>query len=370
MPRSLCRYRSSWSRCQNARFGRFHRHERNAAPVTNTTLPYIPHPPLYEQASFSLKRLTMLNTPLPLPLTTRPCLVLSNSPSASPTSNNRHLFYQWQRDLIVDHAKKLEPSWESKGPAPMRIFTAPINSEVEVARNIHDLVWVLGGKSKTGVKTDGLNSAEMGLKPEIYEKEEAYFYVRRLDDGRPSAPPAEVMMESMENLTAAGVVPGKGTTVAANAAVPPPAKEWWSYVLSMYSVFALWCIVVFSQNTICPGRWQDLKNISFARTLSSALCVAVKLLLSRRGRLPFSSRERVVKRDWGGGGWGGYSLLCTPDALPPKVGRGIAQSTVLIWYSSRQSSAAPRSRLLGTLLLPRSCFWSFILVVTRVGHSI
>lgn len=31
----------------------------------------------------------------------------------------------------------------------MRIFTAPLNSEVEVARNVHDLVRVLGpGKGK------------------------------------------------------------------------------------------------------------------------------------------------------------------------------------------------------------------------------
>ncbi len=38
--------------------------------------------------------------------------------------------------------------WKEK-PAPMRIFTAPLNSEVEVARNVHDLVRVLGpGKGK------------------------------------------------------------------------------------------------------------------------------------------------------------------------------------------------------------------------------
>lgn len=42
----------------------------------------------------------------------------------------------------------LEPRWKEK-PAPMRIFTAPLNSEVEVARNVHDLVRVLGpGKGK------------------------------------------------------------------------------------------------------------------------------------------------------------------------------------------------------------------------------
>lgn len=42
----------------------------------------------------------------------------------------------------------LEPKWKAK-PGPMRIFTAPMGTEVEVARNMHDLVRVLGpGKGK------------------------------------------------------------------------------------------------------------------------------------------------------------------------------------------------------------------------------
>lgn len=56
---------------------------------------------------------------------------------------------------------------------------------------------------------DGLTPQEVGLKPELYEQGEEYFYVRRLDDGKSSAPPADVMIESMEDLVAKGVVPGK-----------------------------------------------------------------------------------------------------------------------------------------------------------------
>lgn len=56
---------------------------------------------------------------------------------------------------------------------------------------------------------DGLTPQEVGLKPELYEKGEEYFYVRRLDDGKSSAPPADVMIESMEDMVAKGVVPGK-----------------------------------------------------------------------------------------------------------------------------------------------------------------
>lgn len=55
---------------------------------------------------------------------------------------------QFQRGLILGHVELLEPRWKDN-PAPMRIFTAPLNSEVAVARNIHDLVRVLGpGKGK------------------------------------------------------------------------------------------------------------------------------------------------------------------------------------------------------------------------------
>lgn len=56
---------------------------------------------------------------------------------------------------------------------------------------------------------DGLTPQEVGLKPELYELGEEYFYVRKLDDGKSPAPPAEVMIESMEELVAKGVVPGK-----------------------------------------------------------------------------------------------------------------------------------------------------------------
>ena len=37
----------------------------------------------------------------------------------------------------------------------MRIFTAPLNSEVEVARNVHDLVRVLGPGKGKDVKVRG-----------------------------------------------------------------------------------------------------------------------------------------------------------------------------------------------------------------------
>lgn len=133
-------------------------------------------------------------------------------------------YSQWQRDLILDHVKLLEPSWKTKKLTPMRIFTAPLNSEVEVARNIHDLVWVLGGKGKDTVDTGGMSSAEVGLKPELYEAGEEYFYVRKLDDGRCPTPPAEVMIESMDNLVAAGVLPGAEDAAAPDGAAPPGAQ--------------------------------------------------------------------------------------------------------------------------------------------------
>lgn len=50
---------------------------------------------------------------------------------------------------------------------------------------------------------------EVGLRPELYELGEEYFYVRKLDDGKSPAPPAEAMIESMEDLVAKGIVPGK-----------------------------------------------------------------------------------------------------------------------------------------------------------------
>lgn len=55
---------------------------------------------------------------------------------------------QFQRGLILGHVEHVEPRWRDN-PGPMRIFTAPIGTEVEVARNMHDLVRVLGpGKGK------------------------------------------------------------------------------------------------------------------------------------------------------------------------------------------------------------------------------
>ncbi|CAM9782250.1 unnamed protein product, partial [Hapterophycus canaliculatus] len=115
---------------------------------------------------------------------------------------------QFQRGLILGHVELLEPRWKDN-PAPMRIFTAPLDSEVEVARNMHDLVRVLGPGKGKDVKVDGLTPQEVGLKPELYELGEDYFYVRKLDDGKSPAPPADVMIESMEDLVAKGVVPGK-----------------------------------------------------------------------------------------------------------------------------------------------------------------
>lgn len=112
----------------------------------------------------------------------------------------------------------------------MRVFTAPLNSEVEVARNVHDLTWVLGGKGKGPVNIDGMRSTEVGLKPELYQRDEDYFYVRKLDDGRSPSAPSDVMMDSMDNLIAAGVVPGPpgagdAPPAAAAAAAAPPAAE-------------------------------------------------------------------------------------------------------------------------------------------------
>eukprot|EP00752_Nemacystus_decipiens_P016888 g15120.t1 len=126
---------------------------------------------------------------------------------------------QFQRGLILGHVEVLEPMWKNN-PAPMRIFTAPLNSEVEVARNVHDLVRVLGPGKGKDVKVDGLTPQEVGLRPELYELGEEYFYVRKLDDGKSPAPPSEVMIESMENLVAKGVVPGKAPADAAAAAEP------------------------------------------------------------------------------------------------------------------------------------------------------
>lgn len=65
-----------------------------------------------------------------------------------PKMQRMHRIEQFQRGLILGHVELLEPMWK-ENPAPMRIFTAPLNSEVEVARNVHDLVRVLGpGKGK------------------------------------------------------------------------------------------------------------------------------------------------------------------------------------------------------------------------------
>lgn len=114
--------------------------------------------------------------------------------------------------------KLLEPTWKTR-VAPMRIFTAPLNSEVEVARNVHDLVRVLGGKGKAAVKIDGIRTTEVGLCPELYNPGEDYFYVRKLDDGKCPAPPADVMIENADKLMAAGVLPsGAGAAAAAVAA--------------------------------------------------------------------------------------------------------------------------------------------------------
>lgn len=63
---------------------------------------------------------------------------------------------------------------------------------------------------------------EVGLRPELYELGEEYFYVRKLEDGKCPAPPAEVMMDSMENLVAKGIVPGEAPT---DAATTEPAVE-------------------------------------------------------------------------------------------------------------------------------------------------
>lgn len=106
----------------------------------------------------------------------------------------------------------------------MRIYTAPLNSEVEVARNIHDLAWVLGGKGKgaDAINTDGMSSPEVGFMPELYGEGEDYYYVRKAIDGKCLAPPSEVMIESMENIIEAGGLPAAG---GADGAAAPPAAQ-------------------------------------------------------------------------------------------------------------------------------------------------
>lgn len=76
--------------------------------------------------------------------------------------------------------------------------------------------------SRVSTKVDKLTPQEVGLRPELYELGEPYFYVRKLDDGKCPAPPSEVMIETMDNLVAKGVVPAKETV---DAAAPPPADE-------------------------------------------------------------------------------------------------------------------------------------------------
>lgn len=76
-----------------------------------------------------------------------PCSFLPITKPSIPPSHTRTTL-QFQRGLILGHVELLEPRWKDD-PAPMRIFTAPLDSEVEVARNVHDLTRVLGpGKGK------------------------------------------------------------------------------------------------------------------------------------------------------------------------------------------------------------------------------
>lgn len=101
----------------------------------------------------------------------------------------------------------------------MRIFTAPLNTEIDVARNQLDLTRALGGKDKAGVSTEGVRSEQVGFSPEMYEKGQDYYYVRKLEDGRCPAPPAEVKIESMDSLKAAGVEIDGGSPPAAGPKV-------------------------------------------------------------------------------------------------------------------------------------------------------
>lgn len=111
----------------------------------------------------------------------------------------------------MDHVKLLEPAMKP----PLKIFIAPGDSEVEVARNVHDLTWALGGKGRVDVS--GITNPEVGYKPELYDKGENYFYVTKLPDGKCPQPPAEIMIESMDKIAEAGVVLPPST-----AASPPP----------------------------------------------------------------------------------------------------------------------------------------------------
>lgn len=105
---------------------------------------------------------------------------------------------QWQRTLIIDHVMVIEP----RARPPMRIFTAPANTEVEVARNAQDLTWAIGGKGS--VDTEGMKSVEVGYAPELYEKGEKYFYTRKNPDGTSKTPAKDVQIESAESMVKAG----------------------------------------------------------------------------------------------------------------------------------------------------------------------
>lgn len=117
----------------------------------------------------------------------------------------------------MDHAKLIEP----KIKLPLRIFTAPGNSEVEVARNAHDLTWVLGGKGSVSI--EGMRNAEVGYIPELYEPGEKYFYVRKLPDGRCPEPASEIMVESLDKMMEAGVIPPSSPGSSPESSAPPAA---------------------------------------------------------------------------------------------------------------------------------------------------
>lgn len=108
----------------------------------------------------------------------------------------------------------------------------PVDLSAATAAYVSPFVW-FGDNGKplissprplrVSMKVDKLTPQEVGLRPELYELNEPYFYVRKLDDGKSPAPPAEVMIETMDNLVAKGVVPGKEAVEAADP--PPPADE-------------------------------------------------------------------------------------------------------------------------------------------------
>ncbi|CAM9220865.1 unnamed protein product [Choristocarpus tenellus] len=95
---------------------------------------------------------------------------------------------QWHRELIVDHVRMLESSLQ----LPLRIFTAPGNTEVSVAKNELDLCRAL---TEGSVDLSGIRGPEVGFMPETYERGQPYYYCRKDEAGKSLGPPVQPKIE-------------------------------------------------------------------------------------------------------------------------------------------------------------------------------